>query len=85
MLTPFTTTDGKEIWINAIHVRAVRAKTGLLGGKKAGTEIWMAWDAAAQAIEVGDAPAEAAMKLNGSMPAFYLPVDDPKNVKLSSD
>lgn len=85
MLTPFTTTDGKEIWINAIHVRVLRAKTGLLGGKKPGTEVWLAWEATTQAIEVSDAPDETAMKLNASMPAFYLPVDEPKNVKPSGD
>jgi hypothetical protein len=84
MLVQFTTTDGREIWINPIHVKAVRAKTGLLGGKKNATEIWLGWTSTSESIDVPMSPAEVATLLNAATPAALLPAfleseDDPTN------
>lgn len=73
MLVQFTTTDGREIWINPIHVKAIRAKTGLLGGKKQATEIWLSWLSGSTSIDVPLDPAEVAGLLDAATPAGLWP------------
>jgi hypothetical protein len=89
MLVQFTTTDGKEIWINPIHVRAVSAKTGILGGKKNATQIWLSWVSTSTAIDVTMQPADVANLLNASTPAALLPAfldsDDETNPPKNND
>lgn len=85
MLTPFTTTDGREIWINPVHVKAVRGKTGLMGGKKPGTEIWLSWESTSEAVTVPDDVAEVAEKLNANMPEVFFPTGDSGSSSSASD
>lgn len=75
MLVPFTDSEGREVWINPIHVKAVRVKKGLLGGKK-GSEIWFSWATGASAINVNLEPAAVAAHLNAGMPDLLPPVAD---------
>ncbi len=73
MLVQFTTTDGREVWINPIHVKALRAKTGLLGGKKNATEIWLSWVSTSESIDVPMSPTEVAGLLDAAAPAGLWP------------
>lgn len=67
MFIRFTDAEGREAWINPIHVKLVRTRKGMLGGVK-GTEIWFSRAAGAEAVNVPLAPAEVAMALNAAMP-----------------
>lgn len=67
MLVPFTDSEGREAWINPIHVKVVRTKKGLLGGKK-GTEVWFSWTTGSESIKIPEEPSAVAMKLNAAMP-----------------
>jgi hypothetical protein len=37
-LVRLTDKDGKDVWVNSLHVRTIAVKSGVFGGKK-GTEI----------------------------------------------
>jgi hypothetical protein len=67
MLVPFTDTEGREVWINPIHVKVVRVSKGLLGGVK-GTEIWFGWTSTSQSVNVRSSPDEVAAALSAAMP-----------------
>lgn len=69
MLVPFIDADGREVWINPIHVKAVRVKTGLLGGAKKGCEIWFSWQTTSESISILEEPSVVAAQLNAGMPA----------------
>ncbi len=72
MLIRLTDKDGRETWINPIHVRIVRQKHGMLGGKTDVTEVWFSFHAQSEAIYFGESPAEIAAALNAGMPPAYL-------------
>jgi hypothetical protein len=67
MFICFTDAEGREAWINPIHVKLVRTRKGMLGGVK-GAEIWFSRAAGAEAVNVPLAPAEVAAALNAAMP-----------------
>lgn len=67
MLVRFTDSEGREVWVNPVHVKAVRAKKGLLGGKK-GTEIWFDWETGSESVDVPLEPEQVAGALNAAMP-----------------
>jgi hypothetical protein len=77
MLVQFTDSEGRETWINPIHVKTVRTSKGMLGGVK-GTEIWFDWRYDSVPITVKDSPEAVATMLNAAMPAVvaYVPEDD---------
>lgn len=72
MLVPFTDSEGREVWVNPIHVKAVRVRKGLLGGKK-GSDIWFSWQTSSESIAIPLEPSEVAAALNAAMPAVMLP------------
>ncbi len=73
MLVRFTDKDGRETWINPIHVRVVREKHGMLGGKKNVTEVWFSFHAQSEAIYFNEPPAEIAAALNAAiLPGYYI-------------
>lgn len=67
MLVQFTDADGRETWINPIHVKVVRTRKGMLGGQK-GTEVWFSFNATSEAIYFNELPAVIAEALNAGMP-----------------
>lgn len=73
MLVKFTDTEGRETWINAMHVKVIRASKGLLGGVK-GTEIWFSWNSTSSSINVRNSPDEVAAALSAAMPASMPPI-----------
>ncbi len=77
MLVQFTDSEGRETWINPIHVKAVRTSKGVFGGVK-GTEIWFDWRSDSVSITVKESPEQVATILNAAMPAVvaYTPDDD---------
>lgn len=68
MLIPLTDEQGRETWINPIHVKVVRARKGILGGGK-GTEVWFSFTGSSEAIYFTDSPAAIAAALNAGMPS----------------
>ncbi len=83
MLVQFIDSEGRETWINPIHVKAVRTSKGLLGGVK-GTEIWFDWRSDSVAVTVKESPEAVATILNAAMPAVvaYSPDDDAAGGKI---
>jgi hypothetical protein len=73
MLVKFTDTEGRETWINAMHVKVVRTAKGLLGGVK-GTEIWFSWGSTSQSVNVRSTPEEVAAALAAAMPSSMPPI-----------
>lgn len=69
MLIPFTDAEGRETWINPIHVKVVRTRKGMLGGAK-GAEVWFSWAAGATSVNIADSPEAVAMKLNAGLAAL---------------
>jgi hypothetical protein len=67
VLIPLTDAEGRETWINPIHVKVVRTRKGMLGGGK-GTEVWFSFTSNSEAIYFSESPAEIAAALNGGMP-----------------
>jgi len=82
LFVQFTDSEGRETWINPIHVKAVRTSKGLLGGVK-GTEIWFDWRSDSVAVTVRETPEAVATILNAAMPAViaYAPDDDGRSGK----
>ncbi len=74
MLVKFTDTEGRDTWINAIHVKVVRVSKGLLGGVK-GSEIWFSWNSTSESITVRNSPDEVAAALTAAMPASMPPIE----------
>jgi len=74
MLVKFTDNEGRETWINAIHVKVVRTAKGLLGGVK-GTEIWFSWGSTSQSVNVRSTPDEVAAALSAAMPLSMPPIE----------
>ena len=72
MLVQFTDSEGREVWLNPIHVKAVRVRKGLLGGKK-GADVWFSWQTASESIAIPMEPTEVATLLNAGMPEVMLP------------
>ncbi|MDX2114502.1 MAG: hypothetical protein SFZ24_02620 [Planctomycetota bacterium] len=72
MLVQFTDNEGRETWINPIHVKVVRTARKLFGGAK-GSEIWFGWAATSESINVPEAPADVAQRLSASMPLIQFP------------
>ncbi len=64
MLVHLQDTDGRDVWINPIHVKVLRAKKGILGGAKKGTEIWLGWTSTSEAIVVPQDPKDIAAAMN---------------------
>ncbi len=71
MFINFTDTEGRETWVNPLHVKVVRTYQGLLGGKK-GTEIWFSFNNHSEAIHVPQTPAEVAALMDAAMPPVVL-------------
>lgn len=67
MFVQFTDNDGRETWINPVHVKVVRTNQGFLGGKK-GSEIWFSFGSSSEAIYVPQSPSEATALLDAAMP-----------------
>jgi hypothetical protein len=70
MLAHFQDTEGRDVWINPIHVKVLRAKKGILGGAKKGTEIWLGWTSTSEAITVPQEPAQVAAAFNAVLAAL---------------
>jgi hypothetical protein len=68
MLIPFTDEQGRETWINPIHVKVVRSRKGILGGDK-GTEVWFSFNGGSEAIYFTESVATIAAALNAGMPS----------------
>ncbi len=64
MLVHLQDTDGRDIWINPIHVKVLRTKKGIFGGGKKGTEIWLGWTGTSEAIVVPQDPTDIAAAMN---------------------
>jgi hypothetical protein len=71
MFVNFTDTEGRETWVNPLHVKLVRTYQGLLGGKK-GTEIWFSFHSTSEAVYVPQPPADVAALLDAAMPPVVL-------------
>jgi hypothetical protein len=67
MLVHFTDIEGRETWVNPIHVKLVRTYQGLLGGKK-GTEVWFSFNNTSEAVYLAQQPGEVAAVLDAAMP-----------------
>ncbi len=67
MLIPLTDAEGRETWINPLHVKVVRTRKGMLGGGK-GCEVWFSFNSNSEAIYFSESPAEIAAALNAAMP-----------------
>lgn len=67
MFIRFIDAEGRDAWINPIHVKLVRTRKGMLGGVK-GTEIWFSRSTGSEAVNVPLAPEEVATALNAAMP-----------------
>lgn len=77
MLIQLTDADGRETWINPIHVKIIRTRKGMLGGGK-GTEVWFSFIATSEAVYFSEPPAVIAQALNAAMPTVVAltPDDD---------
>jgi hypothetical protein len=67
MLIQLTDAEGRETWINPIHVKIVRTRKGMLGGGK-GSEVWFSFHATSEAVYFSESPADIAAMLNAAMP-----------------
>lgn len=72
MLISFIDHEGRETWVNPLHVRVVRTHESMLGKSK-GSEIWFSFNSSSEAIYVKEPPAEVSARLNAAMPVAYLP------------
>ena len=73
MLVKFTDTEGRETWINAMHVKVVRTAKGLLGGVK-GSEIWFGWSSTSTSVNVRSTPEEVAAALAAALSSGINPI-----------
>lgn len=71
MLIQLTDAEGRETWINPIHVKVVRTRKGLLGGQK-GSEVWFSFHGTSEAVYFHEPPDQLATLLNGAMPPVLL-------------
>lgn len=71
MLLHLTDAEGRETWINPIHVKVIRTRSGLLGGKK-GCEVWFSFNSASEAIYFSEDPSDIAALVNAAMPPILL-------------
>ena len=71
MLISLTDADGRETWINPIHVKIVRTRKGMLGGEK-GTEVWFSFHNTSEAVYFSEPPEEIAQAINAAMPPVLL-------------
>lgn len=78
MLVPFTDAEGRETWINALHVKVVRTRKGMLGGKK-GAEVWFSWASSASAVNIPEDPATVSLKLNAALAQLPAPLFPPSD------
>lgn len=67
MLIPLTDAEGRETWINPIHVKVVRTRKGVLGREK-GSEVWFSFHHSSEAIYFTESPSEISAALNAAMP-----------------
>lgn len=67
MLVRFEDSEGRETWLNPLHVKVVRTRKGMLGGGK-GTEVWFSFNSTSEAIYFSQEPEEIAAALNSGMP-----------------
>lgn len=67
MLVRFEDAEGRETWINPLHVKVVRTRKGMLGGGK-GSEVWFSFHATSEAIYFSEDPSHIAVALNEGMP-----------------
>ena len=51
MLIPITEKDGRQTWLNPLHVRWVRSNRGMLGGEKPGAAIGVGDDTPVETLE----------------------------------
>ena len=66
MLIPITETDGRETWVNPLHVRAVRSARGVMGGKKSGSQLIIG-GVHTDTLSVREDPPIVAARLNASL------------------
>lgn len=71
MLVQLTDAEGRETWVNPIHVKVVRTRKGMLGGQK-GTEVWFSFHATSEAVYFSEPPDQVATLLNAAMPPVLL-------------
>lgn len=64
MLIPIAEKDGRQTWINPLHVRWVRSNRGMLGGDKPGSQIGVGDQLP---LETGESPAELAARLGAAL------------------
>jgi hypothetical protein len=64
MLIPIAEKDGRQTWINPLHVRWVRSNRGMLGGDKPGSQIGVGDPLP---IETAEAPAELSARLGAAL------------------
>lgn len=72
MLVSITDADGRETWINPIHVKLVRTRGKLLGMGGKGTEVWFSFNNNSEAVYFTEDPADIAARLNAGMPSAVL-------------
>lgn len=68
MLIQLTDAEGRETWINPIHVKIVRTRGKVLGMGGKGTEVWTSFTSNSEAIYFTEEPSEIAAALNMGMP-----------------
>lgn len=71
MLIRLADAEGRETWINPIHVKVVRTRKGMLGGEK-GTEVWFSFNATSEAIYFSEPPEHIAAMIDAAMPPVLL-------------
>jgi hypothetical protein len=71
MLIQLTDAEGRETWINPIHVKIVRTRKGMLGGEK-GTEVWFSFHATSQALYFKESAEQLAGLIEAAMPPVLL-------------
>lgn len=75
MLIQLTDAEGRETWINPMHVKVVRTRKGMLGGQK-GSEVWFSFANGSEAVYFSEPPSEIAQALNAGMPSLMYLSDD---------